>query len=176
MPQPLVHFAVCLEMSKLSAKPVTPEFLLGSIAPDAIHMRPGINRYDKWRTHLRSKLLNEIVNEEYFEAVHCFVVQPRYDCLSNMDFIEGYAAHVLTDWLWHNAISRPFLAGLPGAMTVQERNQLYSCETEQLEIELYHRLPWRHEVWRLLKQAIACDVDDLVTAEEISRFRESKID
>jgi hypothetical protein len=49
MPWPMVHFAIA---EKLFDHEPLPEFLLGSIAPDAIHMRENTTRQDKNKTHL----------------------------------------------------------------------------------------------------------------------------
>lgn len=49
MPWPMVHFSIAEQLWNQNP---SPEFLLGSIAPDAIHMREGSTRQDKGRTHL----------------------------------------------------------------------------------------------------------------------------
>ena len=40
MPLPMVHLAISVRMRAQDGRALTPDFLLGSIAPDAIHMRP----------------------------------------------------------------------------------------------------------------------------------------
>ena len=38
--------------------------------------------------------------------------------------------------------------------------------------QLYDRQPWRPEVWALLRAAQACDLEGLLTAEEIGGWRD----
>jgi hypothetical protein len=54
MPLPMVHLAIAVRAHELMGSEPTPAFLLGSIAPDAIHMRPNATRDDKRKTHLLS--------------------------------------------------------------------------------------------------------------------------
>jgi hypothetical protein len=52
MPLPMVHLAVAVRVHEVESRVPSSAFLLGSIAPDAIHMRPGTGRDDKRRVHL----------------------------------------------------------------------------------------------------------------------------
>jgi hypothetical protein len=52
MPLPMVHLKIAVQSHSLAERSLTPEFLLGSLAPDAIHMRANTNRDDKNRVHL----------------------------------------------------------------------------------------------------------------------------
>ncbi|BCG59449.1 hypothetical protein PUR_28740 [Paenibacillus sp. URB8-2] len=49
MPWPMVHFAISEILTDGNS---TPDLLLGSIAPDAIHMRGHVSREEKGVTHL----------------------------------------------------------------------------------------------------------------------------
>ncbi|GGH27234.1 hypothetical protein [Paenibacillus segetis] len=49
MPWPMVHFAVANEICLID---VSPSLLIGSIAPDAVHMRGNVTRQEKGSTHL----------------------------------------------------------------------------------------------------------------------------
>lgn len=51
MPLPLVHLAIAAQLCRQHNKPLAPAFLLGSLAPDAIHLRLGSTRTDKQATH-----------------------------------------------------------------------------------------------------------------------------
>jgi hypothetical protein len=53
MPLPMVHLWVAVQMGEARGIWPSPEFLLGSIAPDAVHMRPGYERVHKRRSHLQ---------------------------------------------------------------------------------------------------------------------------
>ena len=52
MPLPMVHLSVAHLLIRDHGYPASPAFYLGSIAPDAIHARPGTESRDKRRVHL----------------------------------------------------------------------------------------------------------------------------
>lgn len=52
MPLPMVHLAVVVNMQRNEARDLSPNLLLGSIAPDAIHMRRDTGHHDKLCVHL----------------------------------------------------------------------------------------------------------------------------
>ncbi len=76
MPLPMVHLAVAIQMHRLEQRIPSPDFLLGSIAPDAIHMRPDTGREDKQRVHLA-----EIPDPDH-ERVRLSMTQCQADVLS----------------------------------------------------------------------------------------------
>ena len=63
MPLPMIHLAVAREYAKASANFAglinCPEYYLGSISPDAVHMRPGTGKSDKGITHLLPGICGE---------------------------------------------------------------------------------------------------------------------
>lgn len=79
MPLPMVHLAIAVQAHKLISSEPTPAFLLGSIAPDAIHMRPNTTRNDKQKTHLWFKSLKQepMIEPAYITAavVQAFVLE-----------------------------------------------------------------------------------------------------
>ncbi|GGG06264.1 hypothetical protein GCM10010913_30140 [Paenibacillus aceti] len=83
MPWPMVHFAVSEE---LAAGQASPNLLLGSIAPDAIHVRGNITRAEKGRTHLvQNDILPEA--EQIFEK--CTEYLRKCSEPGGKDFIVG---------------------------------------------------------------------------------------
>jgi len=94
MPWPMVHFAIATNISSLDP---SPSILLGSIAPDAIHMRGNITR--------KKGLLPHLINNDKFPSIELL----KGNCLEylsmNMDsdwkeFILGYFAHIYADIRW----------------------------------------------------------------------------
>lgn len=63
MPSPIVHLNVIQNVSKRLSIPMTSDLLLGSISPDAIHMRPNQTWADKAVTHFY-----DIADDDYVEA------------------------------------------------------------------------------------------------------------
>lgn len=94
MPWPMVHFAIA---SELISKPPS-ELLLGSLAPDSIHVRTNL-RTDKAKTHLMPEEGRFATDEElkaFFESNKKLAYSdPKF-----MQYLCGYIAHIYTDRVW----------------------------------------------------------------------------
>jgi hypothetical protein len=164
MPLPMVHLAVAVQMHKLLDSTASPDFLLGSIAPDAIHIRAGSGRDDKRRVHLSE------FNDPGNERVRAFLEQ--IGACGKLGFAEGYASHILTDRLWVERFYAFFTNEKTPHLTHEEWRTLYYLETDQIDFDLYHQAPWRSDVWSWLSSAQPKDFGSLLTANEISRWRD----
>jgi len=165
MPLPMVHLAVVIQLCKQHGRDASPAFLLGSIAPDAIHSRPGTDRNDKQRVHLKD------LPDEKCERVQSLFIKYYGEGGEESEFAEGYAAHILTDRLWEETVITWFREEVQ-AMSEQDQRQLYYDETDQVDFDLYKTVPWREEVWHKLREAEARDFDNLLTSEEIRGWQE----
>ena len=166
MPLPMVHLAVAVHVHRQEENTPSPDFLLGSIAPDAIHMRPNAGRDDKRRVHLSE------THDPHHERVRPLLAGYRSDESTALGFAEGYAAHLLTDYLWVETVIDSFRRSIPPGLSDQEERSLYYLETDQIDFCLYHRMPWRPEVWSKLAAAQPRDFSPLLTAEEIGQWRD----
>jgi len=150
MPLPIVHFAVAVRMHELKG-----------IAPDAIHVRPNTGHDDKLRVHLRG------ADNSNHERVRALLVQHWTAGTEATGFAEGYAAHLLTDRLWVETVVEPLRESSPFKnLSAQEARSLYYRETDQIDFNLYHHVPWRATVWARLAAAQPRDFAPLLTAEE----------
>jgi hypothetical protein len=163
----MVHLAVAVQVCSLWEGEPTPEFLLGNIAPDAIHMRPNAERSDKRRVHLEA-----VPDATEHERIHALLAQHWTEESEMIDFVEGYAAHILTDYLWHKTVWVPFTETAPRDLSAQERLSLYYLETDQIDFNLYHQASWRSSVWTKLAAARPKTLAPLLTAEEIEKWRD----
>jgi len=157
----MVHLAIAVGVY---TEP-TAGFLLGALAPDAIHMRPGTSREDKNVTHI-------VVDAREWpeEPVREWLAGYREAPAPLRDLARGYAVHVLCDRLWGRTVYQGFRRGLP-ALDAAALRALYYRETDQVDIDLYRTVPWRERVWRLLAGAEARDVPGLLSAGEIDAWR-----
>jgi hypothetical protein len=169
MPLPMVHLAVAMEMHKILRVDPRCAFLLGSIAPDAIHMRPGTGPTDKQRVHLFDG------GDPDHQRVRALLQQFGAYQGADLGFSAGYAAHVLTDRFWEETIGGPFRASFPGDIDPQVRRTLYYQETDQIDFDLYHQAPWRDAVWEKLASCQPQDFAGLVSADEITRWRDRNL-
>jgi hypothetical protein len=169
MPLPMVHLAVAVRChTRLNGAP-TPAFLLGSIAPDAVHVRPQAGRGDKWRTHLYVVQLPETLGRL---RTGWLVRQGQADGPQMAAFAQGYALHLLADRLWYSTIMPAFRRSMPPQWPRRQRIDRYYQETHQLDRRLYHSAPWRAEVWDKLARAQPVDFGSLLTAAEIAAWRD----
>jgi hypothetical protein len=166
MPLPMVHLAIAVRLVVGKSVASRPEFYLGSLAPDAIHMRDGTDRADKLRTHLRVQW-----NPPDPTDIHALLVSYQHCPEPLPSFTMGYAAHLLADRLWKTTILA-WLEQVTPELDRTARDKLYYLETDQVDFNLYRRMEWREDVWRQLAQATAPDLSPLLSADEISRWRD----
>jgi hypothetical protein len=161
----MVHLAVSRRVRELNGIAVTPAYLLGSLSPDAIHMRAGSTRTDKDHTHLL-----DLPDRRSYRPIHDFW-QSRPG-----EFAQGYASHLLADRMWMQPQWQPFLRLAPGGASPQEMTRRYYAETDWIDLDLYTRMPWRQEAWEQLAAAQAVDLHPLLNADEIDRWRTRTLD
>ena len=170
MPLPMVHLAVAVQICEAAHSIPSPAFLLGSIAPDAIHMRPGAGGDDKRRVHLAGP------QDPDHERIRAFLALHWAHDTGSPDLAEGYTVHLLTDRLWRETVIAPFRASVPQDIPYQELRSLYYQDTDQIDLNLYDRMPWRTEVWTKLAIADPDPIDSLLTAQEIGLWRDRTLD
>ncbi|MHB1318459.1 MAG: zinc dependent phospholipase C family protein [Anaerolineae bacterium] len=169
MPLPMVHLTVATAMVDDLAGPWVPGFLLGNLAPDAIHMRDGATPDDKRLNHLF--LTSGDGSAGAAERVQDLLARWA-DLRSGVEpLILGYATHLLTDLRWREKIWFPLIQRLPADLSREQERTLYYRETDEVDRLLFETAAWRPEVWRLLTSATATDVPGMVTAAEVGLWR-----
>ncbi|OPA73797.1 hypothetical protein BVG16_27340 [Paenibacillus selenitireducens] len=167
MPWPMVHFATAIHTSITDP---SPSFLLGSIAPDAIHMRDNITRKDKGMTHLvyEDKLPNiEKLTKHCLDYLH---QNPDPDWKA---YVWGYFAHIYTDGRWTDTVYADFEKDYSGDM--KDLRSTYNQEAGQVEFHIMRSGQWSENVFTKLKSARAFSIDPFVTETEVSKYRDSKL-
>ncbi len=167
MPLPMVHLAVAIRVQEKFGWWLDGEYLLGNLAPDAIHMRAGSGRSDKDATHFHVGTLPE---KDAFAAISRLLQKEYPGSQIIPSFRTGYALHLLTDHFWTHGNVATFIENLPKTMAESEKRALYYRETDQVDCNLYRQMPWRQSVWELLATTVARDFDDLLTAQEIQKW------
>jgi hypothetical protein len=180
MPLPMVHLAVAhalIESGSYFAVENLPSFYLGTIAPDAIHMRANLDRAAKNLTHIiepdkRPPKSNPAAFYDYvFSAVNDFMNSNQDS--ANVDFLRGYCVHILTDQIWGLQIFTPFRDKFNSEPSQnQNLNKVYYNNTGIVDNFLYNECEWRKGVWKLLESVKACDFLNLLTAGEICEWNE----
>jgi hypothetical protein len=167
----MVHFAVA---HRISNGAPTAELLIGSIAPDAIHARPGTTRQDKKATHL---FHDGILPSREKIVQQCADALKSCESSEQRSFVMGYFAHIFTDLRWVETLYTDFKR-VEGQICDGDKahlHRVYAGETSQLEFELMRAEAWTPDVLRKLDQAAAFALEPYVTAEEVHLYRKAKL-
>lgn len=164
VPYALVHLAIALRAQ--APQEPSPAYLLGCLAPDAIHARPGADRALKRHTHLLDRA------GEWPAPLQAWLVDlgPLGDV--QRDLVRGYATHLLSDRLWAATVVAEFRASAPPGLEEAALARLYYGEMDALEGALYRALPWRPAVAAALMAAPVEPIPGLISAQELDEWRE----
>lgn len=162
MPLPMVHLNVAQTVKntkKLKIQNIA-DYYLGSISPDAIHMKDNFTPKDKENSHLNAR------RNESIDNVKKFITTVG---IKN-DFILGYIVHVLTDIYWHESLYQVFKTNYSEDKNpIQDQRHAYYSDTDQLDIMLYDQ-PNRLVFWNYLNQAHAQSIKNIISAEEVDKW------
>ena len=110
MPLPMVHLDIARRIVGFGYKVNNiPQFYLGIISPDAIHMRKDSDRSNKDDTHLlpEGKKWNNVEEKDYFIFMKKFFSTNLGKM--NDDFLRGYGIHIITDMMWTKKVYYNFI-------------------------------------------------------------------
>lgn len=165
MPLPMVHLGVARIFAESVEICEPAQFFLGSIAPDAVHMRAGDYRSEwKLASHLRPsrEFSKDSVKRNAVEFIR------THENSAERDFFAGYGVHIITDILWNLSIFEDFKRKYEeDDLPPENRNNVYYNAADRLDFELFHRMPWRSAVWDALAGSHGVDTDGLVSAAEV---------
>lgn len=171
MPLPMVHLSTAVTyVERKNLQEIPGLFYLGNIAPDAIHMRDGSTSEDKQRTHFEHKSQGEDLKDVKFLYMEYMA---HHEAAAWKWFVKGYFMHVLTDYYWFRLLYPGYVdhADLLG-LSEQEKRTYYYRETDQADFHLFRQQPWRERVWTAMDEAEVYDFGDLLSADEINRWRD----
>ena len=135
----------------------SPEFFLGVISPDAIHVRDHDDKSHKDEIHLHN-----------WQSPHPDEVI-AYWRSRRAPFDVGYGVHVLTDCQW---VPR-YKALLPGMMREDGRLNIdiYYNDTFVTDFKLYRESPRLRDILRMIESALAPADHPLLTKAEFDEWR-----
>ncbi|NQX59900.1 hypothetical protein HQN88_13530 [Paenibacillus qinlingensis] len=164
----MVHFSIA---EKCFDHDPSPEFLLGSIAPDAIHMRANTTRQDKGRTHLCADDGTMPNLQTFHDFCKKYITQNDPD---NNQFILGYVSHLYTDLRWTETVWGDYVGKINLVIDEQKESikSRYNIEVCQIDYNLYRNEGWSNRIFDSLLHASEYAVLDLLTSKEITQYRE----
>ncbi|GGN91466.1 hypothetical protein [Saccharibacillus kuerlensis] len=165
MPWPMVHFAISQQL--YSGSP-TPNLLLGSIAPDAVHIRGDVTREEKGLTHLvhEGRLAQKKQIFEKLEEYLQMQSEPEW-----IDFIVGYFTHIYTDLRWTETLYTDFEKVYKG----DHIREAYKNEVSQIEFELQKSMNNILDMKKQLVLAKGYSIYPFVTEDEVKQYRDLKL-
>ncbi len=169
MAQPMMHLLIADKIYTEKSGSILSygEFLLGSIAPDAVHMREDCTKEQKRISHYRYTSESPI---SHFDTLF-----NEYSTSENKDFVLGYLIHLLSDMIWYHSVRAPFKERFSQA-TLRElsMNEAYYVDCEQIEELMY----WEENAPRIingLKESKAYSLDGMIDAESVRAWKEKLI-
>lgn len=162
MPWPMVHFAIA---SELISEP-SPELLLGSLAPDSIHVRTNL-RTEKAESHLMPEAGRFATDEElkdFFETQKKLAYSdPKF-----LQYLCGYIAHIYTDRVWTFDIYPAYEVHPNG------RRSVYTQDVTKLEFMILRNWNRANDWLNELKVGRAFDLGGLLESE-VYQYRGEKL-
>lgn len=167
MPFQMTHLWMAKKM--LNSNILKPhDFLLGSIAPDSVHLRPNYSRVMKDISHLYVGDETTTNITEWTINVMKFLYNNKES--DKIDFIRGYCSHILTDIRNTILIYAPFRAEFCSGFNKTITGD-YLKECADIDYELYLTCEEKDTIWEMLKQSKGIDIDSLVKAVDIDKMK-----
>ena len=166
MPLPMVHLSAAVKINSLRFKK-SAEFYLGSISPDAVHMRTGFVREDKIRSHCNARTFTAIGELDFL----CGKIQNSKG--KEREFLLGYLIHILTDLFWEDTMQKTFRERYESdPAPIQDQRMGYYNDTDQLDFLFYKKENWRPEIWKMLESAEIFAIKDVVNEDEVAAWNQ----
>lgn len=175
MPAQMVHLKTAYDLLPYLSRNISPpEYYLGAISPDSVHMNEGYTREMKVKSHLHGT-----PDKMSIENIKKFISEldrksPDYS------FSIGYAVHLLTDYISLEPLSLrdKIVKGFEEDPNppLKEYSAAYYNDMDVIEAELYSNAPWRREVWQLLADGRPVDFSDVVTAYTSSKWKKRTLE
>jgi len=173
---PLTHLCVAYHILTKHPIPAPELFLLGSIAPDAVHSRAefkGSSQSNigpaKKVTHLcpisDEKWGRITDNDGWVESVKAFISKNP-----NNPLLLGYAVHVLTDIFNNKGLWHYFSTNYPEE-AARGYNSNYYADLRNIDLRLYNEFVKNSKMMDLLKNSTSQDISGLIARDELEDIR-----
>ena len=169
MAQPMMHLLIAdkIYTEKFTLIHSYGDFLLGSIAPDAVHVKENYTREIKDISHYRFNSKSHI---SYFDT---FINE--YHTTENKDFVVGYLVHLLSDMIWYHSIRVPFKEEfLKTPSQSMSMNEVYYADCEQIE-QLMFREKNASRIIEAINRSKAYTLEGLIESKDVKAWKEKLI-
>lgn len=169
MAQPMMHLLIADKIYREKSGLIHSygELLLGSIAPDAVHMREDCTKERKRISHYGYTAQSPIRHFDTFFD--------EYGTSENRDFVIGYLVHLLSDMIWYRLVRVPFKERyLQAPSHDMSMNEAYYADCAQIEELLF----WEEDAPRIIdgvKGGKAYSLEGRIDAESVEAWKEKLI-
>lgn len=174
MPFSMTHLSIAHAITLKSDKiKNTSDFILGAIAPDAIHFRDDFTYDMKKQSHfcVGDEAWGRVTNnDEWLENLLAYYNLNTGD--SRSDFLKGYFCHIIRDLHNNLEIWTPFRLENQATMGKGVASQ-YHGESGHLDYEQYRMHPDIDSILNHIKAANAHDFSSYVRAEKVEKLRQA---
>lgn len=146
------------------------DFMLGAVAPDAVHFHDEYKVSLKEQSHLWDcgpKWGVTLYSDRWKGNILKFWEEHKGD--ENRDFIAGYCVHILTDWLNDLRIWSPFKKENMEGDNVEEIYHIYGQEAYGSDQWLFWHGDNSGEIWKLLPEGQPFTIPGCIMKEDIER-------
>ena len=169
MAQPMMHLLIAdkIYTEKASSIHSYGDFLLGSIAPDAVHVKENYTREIKDISHYKFDSKSHI---SYFDTFF-----DEYYTSENKDFVVGYLVHLLSDMIWYHSVRVPFKKEFQKAPSQNmSMNEAYYADCEQIEQLMFFEKN-ASRIIETINKGNAYSLEGLIDAEDVRAWKEKFI-
>lgn len=151
------------------------EFILGSVAPDSVHMNPCFDIQMKVKSHMFEGCGNWSDTQDYDRwksNIHSVFSQVAYEKDKRYrDFTLGLCVHCLTDYRNDLNIWRKLQKQYIPPMKLEEFKEAYYPEARGIDLWLYQNSKNTEMIRKMLSEAVAVQVEGLVSKDDVERQR-----
>lgn len=169
MAQPMMHLLIADKIYAENSGSIHlyGDFLSGSIAPDAVHVKENYTRELKDISHYGFN------SKSHISCFDTFINE--YSTSENKDFVIGYLVHLLSDMIWYHSVRVPFKEEfLKAPMQNMSMNEAYYADCEQIE-QLMFLEKNAPRIIEALNSGKAYSLAGLIDAEDVMVWKEKLV-
>jgi len=150
------------------------EFILGSVAPDSVHMNPNYDVNMKVKSHMFEGCGKWSDTQDYQRwkrniKAFCETAAGKDD--ADRDFGIGICVHCLTDYWNDIKIWRELQSKNVPPMSIDAFKKAYYPEAQGIDLWLYQNSRNTKLIRKMLSEALAMDVEGMIHKAEVERQR-----
>lgn len=171
----MIHMEIAYRLLKRIPPISNPaEFILGSVAPDSVHMNPDYDVNMKVKSHMFEGCGKWSDTQDYqlwkrnLQSFCEIVVRKGH---VDKDFGIGICVHCLTDYWNDIKIWRKLQRRNIPPINTDEFKKAYYPEAQGIDIWLYQNSKNTKVIRKMLSEALAMDVEGIIHKEDVERQR-----